>query len=58
MQPIAQTGRFGISSRGSAGAERAAFALALEAGQQDAARKGVSRLGLREINAEIAAVRR
>ncbi|HVA62582.1 MAG TPA: ribbon-helix-helix protein, CopG family [Terriglobales bacterium] len=45
-------------SAASAGADRAAFALALKAVQQDAARKGVNRLSLREINAEIAAVRK
>ncbi|MGH9480658.1 MAG: ribbon-helix-helix protein, CopG family [Terriglobales bacterium] len=42
----------------SAAAARAAFSLALKAVREDAERKGVNRLSLREINAEVAAVRR
>ena len=45
-------------SSASAGAARAAFSLALKAVQEEAARNGANRLSLREINAEIAAVRR
>ena len=45
-------------SSASAGAARAAFSLALNAVQEEAARNGANRLSLREINAEIAAVRR
>lgn len=42
----------------STGAARAAFAMALEAVQKDAARKGVQGLSLRQINAEVAALRK
>ncbi|MGH9447584.1 MAG: hypothetical protein ACRD3O_17920 [Terriglobia bacterium] len=42
----------------STSAARATFSLALKAIQEDAARKGLDRLSLREINAEIAAVRK
>ncbi len=40
------------------GAARTAFSLALKAIQEDATKKGLNRLSLREINAEIAAVRK
>lgn len=45
-------------SSAAAGAARAALGLALQAVQEDAARKGADRLGRREIHGEIAAVRK